>query len=149
MTNDFDETELLRLGFSVANKTPEYMALVESASENEVVVWRLGGWLQFRCDVYGLGASTGSDKYIAVSETINRMHNVALGARISLSDSGEVVVVADLLHSTVNNEVAATISKQLLFLADRLVEPLDEISRGRSSFSAEEIDRILFYCEGA
>jgi len=143
MTNDFDETELLRLGFSVADKTLEHMVLVEAATENEVVVWRLGDWIQFRCDLYGLGASAGSDKYIALSETINRMHDMALGARISLSDAGEVVLVADLLHSTVNNKVAATVSNQLLFLAERLIEPLEEISRGRSSFTTEEIDQIL------
>lgn len=143
MTNDFDESELFRFGFSVAKRAPDYILLVDTVSKNEVMVWRLGGWLQFRCAVYDLEASTGSDKYVAVSETINRMHDAALGARISLSDAGEIVLVTDLLHSTVNNDVAATISKQLLFLAERLIEPIEEISLGRSSFSAEEIDKIL------
>jgi hypothetical protein len=143
MTNDFDEFELRRLGFSVAKATAEHILLVDTASENEIMLWRLGGWLQFRCAVYELGSSVGSSKYIALSETLNRMHDVALGARLSLSDSGDIVLVADLLHSTVNTEVAVTISKQLLFLAERLIEPIEEISRGRSSFSVEEIDRIL------
>ncbi len=117
--------------------------LVDAESENEIIVWRLGEWLQFRCVVYDLRTPPNSGKYIALSETINRLHDVALGARISINDAGEVEAIADLLHSTVNTDVAATISKQLLFLADRLVTPIEEIASGRSSFSVEEIDSLL------
>jgi hypothetical protein len=143
MANDFDREELSRLGFSIVEAADDHVLLIEHDSENQVIVWKVGGWLQFRCRVYDLGAGVGSSRYVALSETINRMHDLALGARVSVSDAGEVALVADVLHSLASNEVVATMCRQLLFLSDCLYGSLDRIAQGGSSLSGEEIDSLL------
>ena len=143
MANDFDRAELSRLGFSVAERADDHVLLVEHDSENEIIVWKLGGWLQLRCRFYDLGAGVGSGAYVALSETLNRLHDLALGARVSVSDTGEVVLVADLLHSIAGAEVVATMCRQLLFLSDCLHESLERIARGGPGLSGEEIDSLF------
>ena len=143
MANDFDPQELSRLGFSVVETADDHVLLVEKESENQVIVWKVGGWLQFRCRLYDLGTGVGSSRYVALSETINRMHDLALGARVSVSDAGEVALVADVLHSLASNEVVATMCRQLLFLTDCLYEGLDRIAQGGPSLSGEEIASML------
>ena len=143
MVNQFDEVELSKLGFLIKNTTLDYFLLEDKGSKSEIIAWKLGNWLQFRCRIYALQDGPGSSKYVALSETINRMHDVALGARVSLSDAGEVVLVSDVLHSTVNNDLVATISKQLLFLSEKLFKYVDDIARGRPSVDTEEIDDMF------
>jgi hypothetical protein len=123
------------------------MLLEDKESENEIAIWKVGGWLQFRLELFELGAGVGSNSYVALSETINRMHNLTMGARVALSDTGEVVLVSDLLHSTANNDVVATIANQLLFLAYRLLALLEKIMDGSPSLSEGEIGEILAFDE--
>jgi hypothetical protein len=143
MVNQFDEVELSRLGILIKNTTPDYFMLEDKDSKSEIIVWKIGNWLQFRCRIYDLQDGPGSSKYAALSETINRMHDVALGARVSLSDTGEVVLVSDILHSTVNNDLVATMSKQLLFLSEKLLKYIDDIARGGPSVATQEIDDMF------
>ena len=56
MPNDFDESVLSELGFLINEKTADYLILVDKGTENEIVIWKLGDWLQFRCNIFGLGA---------------------------------------------------------------------------------------------
>jgi hypothetical protein len=144
MTNDFDKEKLSELGFLIKEATSEYLVLEDKDSENEIIeIWKLGDWLQFRCDLFDIGATIGSSKYIALSETINRLHNRAMGARVALSDAGEIVLVTDVLRSAVDSEVAADMANQLLWLAEKLVEPLERLARGQSSLSEADIDRLF------
>lgn len=141
--NDFDGSDLSKHGFLLGDVTAEYFFLIDKQTQNEIIVWRLGDWLQFRCMVYDLHEGVGSKKYLALSETINRMHDVALGARVSLNDKGEVVLVADVLHSTVSTGVVATIAMQLLFLSERLLEYLEKMEHGQGSLTIEQINEML------
>ena len=66
-----------------------------------------------------------------------------MGARVALSDAGEIVLVTDVLRSAVDSEVAADMANQLLWLAEKLVEPLERLARGQSSLSEADIDRLF------
>lgn len=147
MVNEFDPDKLSYLGFVVKEVNDEYCIIADKTNGNEVIIWKLGGWLQFRCNIFDIKSPIGSRAYISVLETINRLHDLALGARVAVSDTGEVVLISDVLYSTVNDSVVADMSNQLLFLSGKIISFLEDISRGRRSLSASEIDDIFSHGE--
>jgi hypothetical protein len=143
MVNKFNAVELADLGYSVKESNEDYAIIVSLSRGDEVIVWKIGDWMQFRCMFLDLRTLPGSNGYIKISESINRLHDIAMGARISLGDTGEIVLVADVLSCTLDNEVAAKISGQLLYLCDKLNQPLRDVFLRERSLSTADIDNIF------
>lgn len=141
--NEFDESALADLGFGTKQVTSESFVIHELEGSGEIAVWRIGEWLQFRLNVVEPSDSLGCSVATALSDTINRMHDLALGARVVLADDGRVTLVSDVLHSTVTNQVAATYANQILFLADVFDVILGMIVERELPLSSNQIDELF------
>ena len=135
--------EMRAFGYAIKDGYADHFTLVHQQTENEVMVWKLGEWLQFRCRIVPLGEGVGSKSYVSLSETINRLHELAIGARLVVADNGDVSFVTDILHSVSDASIIATTADQLLYLSNLFHDPICKIKESGTSLSADELDRLF------
>jgi hypothetical protein len=142
MVNDFNAEKLLKLGYITKVSKEDHIILVNSETNSEVIAWSLDGWMQFQCMAFDLGPILELSSRVYVLESINRIHEIALGARIVLGDNGEISVITDLIHAEVTDEMAAMTCNQLLFICDRIYGPL-KLATQEGIISRDKVDSIF------
>jgi len=130
-------------GYLISQKGEDYIVFQSTETGNEFELWEIGDWLQIRGSIFSFGDRISPELRFKIFESVNKLHDVAIGYRFCLDKGKNLVIVADILNRGDLFEKLVIFLDQAQFIIDNFLDFFRKINECNNHLTDDIIDAIF------